>query len=154
MRAAGLALAALGIAGCQHIGPGTILTDRVSYNEALAASWQEQTLLNIVKLRYADTPFFVDVAQITSGYSKTRSGNANLSLAAGLSPDLQIGERLGGLVGYQTAVEDRPTISYTPQTGGDFIRHLSAPIPPKTVLFLMQSGYDAELLLDLLVDSV
>src|SRR5262245_5951135 len=70
-RAAVLALVLLGGAGCQHIGPGTILADRVSYNEALAASWQEQTLLNIVKLRYADTPFFVDVAQITSGYSKT-----------------------------------------------------------------------------------
>jgi hypothetical protein len=46
-----LAFLNLAPAGCTHIGPGTIVTDRVPYNEAVATSGKEQTLLNIVKLR-------------------------------------------------------------------------------------------------------
>jgi hypothetical protein len=64
-----LVLIAFGPAGCEHIGPKTILADRVPYNEAVGRTWQEQTLLNVVKLRYLDTPFFTDVTQIVSGYT-------------------------------------------------------------------------------------
>ena len=63
------ALVLTGQAGCQHYGPRSIVADRFPYNEAIATSWKEQTLLNIVKMRYMDTPFFVDVPQITSGYT-------------------------------------------------------------------------------------
>jgi hypothetical protein len=55
--------------GCRHVPKPSIVEDRLPYNQAIAESWKEQTLLNIVKLRYADPPFFVDVPQITSGYT-------------------------------------------------------------------------------------
>ena len=64
-------------AGCRHYGPRSITADRLPYNEAIASSWQEQTLLNIVKLRYMDTPFFVDIPQITSGYTIQGTATAN-----------------------------------------------------------------------------
>jgi hypothetical protein len=140
--------------GCQHYGPRSITADRLPYNEAIAMSWKEQTLLNIVKLRYMDTPFFVDVPQITSGYTLQSVGTVNGGIFPPVSPLASFAQQLGLGVNVQAAYQDRPTISYQPQTGSQFIRNLTQPINPGSVLFLLQSGYPADVVLDLTVESI
>lgn len=149
-----VALASLGPAGCRHYGPRSIVADRLPYNEAIALSWKEQTLLNIVKLRYMDTPFFVDVPQITSGYTIQGIATANGGIFPPANPLATFSQQLGLTLNAQGAYQDRPTISYTPQTGSQFIRNLTSPINPGSVLFLLQSGYPADLVFDLTVDSI
>ena len=39
---------------------------------------------------------------------------------------------------------DRPTVIYSPLTGVDFLKRLMTPVPPSSVLFMLQSGYSAE----------
>lgn len=141
-------------AGCQHYGPRSITADRIPYNQAIAESWKEQTLLNIVKLRYMDTPFFVDVPQITSGYTLQGTATTSGGIFPPVNPLASFAQQLGLTANLQGAYQDRPTISYTPQTGSQFIRNLTSPINPGSVLYLLQSGYPADLVFNLTIDSI
>jgi len=140
--------------GCQHYGPRSIVADRLPYNDAIATSWKEQTLLNIVKLRYMDTPFFVDVPQITSGYTLQGTAGAAGGVFPAVNPLADFAQQLGLTLNLQGTYQDRPTISYVPQTNSQFIRNLTSPINPGSVLYLLQSGYPADLVFNLTVESI
>jgi hypothetical protein len=143
-----LCLAAL-FTGCTHLGPKTVAVDRFDYSTAIADSWKQQTLLNIVKLRYMDLPVFVDVASIVSGYSM----QTGVSINGPLSSEKAIqGNFLAA--GGQAIYTDRPTITYVPMTGEKFLRGLMTPIDPKNIFFMLQSGYPADFLLGLTVESL
>jgi hypothetical protein len=135
--------------GCAHLGPKTVTTDRFDYSTAIADSWKQQTLLNIVKLRYMDLPVFMDVASIVSGYSMQTgvSVNGTLSSANAIQGNY-------ASIGGQAIYTDRPTITYVPMTGEKFLRGLLTPIDPKNVFFMLQSGYAADFLLGLTVESL
>jgi len=135
--------------GCRSIGPGTVNRDRFDYSTAIADSWKQQTLLNIVKLRYFDLPVFVDVSSVVAGYSLQTglTGSGTLSTESAVQ-----GNFLSGTG--QAIYTDRPTITYTPLTGQKFLRSLLTPIDPKNIFFMLQSGYAADFVLALTVDSL
>jgi len=144
-----LSLGLLAATGCQHLGPKTVAVDRFDYSSAIADSWKQQTLLNIVKLRYMDLPVFVDVASIVAGYSMQTgvSVNGTLSSSRAVQGDF-------ASIGGQAIYTDRPTITYVPMTGEKFLRGLITPIDPKNVFFLLQSGYAADFILGMAVESL
>jgi len=147
--ALGLCLATALLAGCTHIGPGTVPVDRFDYSASIAESWKQQTLLNIVKLRYMDLPVFVDVASIVAGYSM----QTGVNVAGTSSSDKAIqGDFVSA--GAQAIYTDRPTITYVPTTGEKFLRALITPIDPKNIFFMLQSGYAADFILGLTVESI
>ena len=49
------------LSGCTGIGPANVTRDRFDYTASVADSWKSQMLLNLVKIRYGDTPVFLDV---------------------------------------------------------------------------------------------
>jgi hypothetical protein len=151
-RLAAAVLASL-VAACTSIGPGTVPRDRIDYASAIGNSWKEQTLLNIVKLRYADMPIFLEVAQVIAGYQ----------LQSAIGGSFTAGNFTTGIVGPFTAAgtanaagtyTDRPTVIYQPLTGVDFLKRLMTPIPPSSVLFVLQSGYSADRIMPIMLDSI
>src|SRR5262245_11349428 len=143
-------LAAAGLlAGCAHLGPPSIAVDRFDYSSAISESWKQQTLLNIVKLRYMDLPVFVDVASIVAGYSLQTGVTVN-----GVYSSDRAVQGNYGAVGGQAVYTDRPTITYVPMTGEKFLRGLITPIDPKNIFFMLQSGYAADFILGLTVESI
>lgn len=149
LRAWLMALLPLLMAACSSIGPATVTRDRLLYNDEVAKSWKQQTLLNIVKARYLDVPVFLDVAQIVSGY--TLQGTVSLSgSTAGATPSAGS----VGTIGAQGSWTDRPTITYTPLTGAQFNRNMMTPITPTALFFTIEAGWPADLVFRLTVQTI
>ena len=148
---AGLSVPAvvLAIGGCASIGPATVPRDRSDYITAVGESWKEQTLLNVVRLRYGDAPSFADVSSVISSYSFQGQVAASGQVAGAPTPPFPLAI-LGGTAGYV----DRPTITYTPVAGDKFARSLLRPIPPSAIFELIQAGYPSDRILQLATRSI
>ena len=125
--------------------------DRHLYAASLSDSWKEQTLLNIVKMRYLDPPVFVDVGNIVASYSLVQGVSAGATIA----PDGG-GSSLGtnGTVGGFGTYSNTPTITYTPLTGSKFIRGLATPFPPEAIFSSIEAGMPADVILFASVASI
>lgn len=137
------------VAGCGGIGPRTIAHDRFDYTETLSSSWKQQMLVNMVKLRYGDTPVFLDVASVINQYSIETQVDLRLTW---MNPEITTGDSQS--TGAAARYVDRPTITYTPLSGERFARSLMKPIPPPAILSLIQAGYPIDLVLRTCVHSV
>ena len=134
--------------GCKSsIGAKTITGDQFNYAEALRDAWKEQMLLNMVGLRYAEAPMFLKVTSVINQYSIEGSITAAAppyELQAAAAPPLGIAGRFS----------DRPTITYMPLSGAEFTRSVLTPIPPRSIMSLIQAGWRADLLMRLTVRAI
>ncbi|MGJ0485734.1 MAG: hypothetical protein ACR65R_14575 [Methylomicrobium sp.] len=138
----------LSLPGCSSFGPSSVDRDRFDYINAIASSWKQQTLLNIVKMRYADTPVFLEVGQIISGYQLQGA----LTVGASLNGASAVGDILN--LGSAATYTDRPTITYTPLTGAHFLQVLMTPIPPPNLFRLIEQGWPVDMLLQVGAQSI
>ena len=140
-------LGCLLLSGCGGIGAPVIVRDRFDFNVAIAESWKSQMLLNIVKIRYADTPVFMDVTSVINlaGVQNTVNVGAGWSF-----PPAANSQSIGG----STTWGEKPTITYVPISGDKFTKSLLTPIPPSSLVVMMQAGWPARFLFTLCVKSV
>jgi hypothetical protein len=138
------ALLALSLGGCNSIGPGSVPRDRIDYVGAIGESWKEQTLLNVVRIRYGDAPSFLDVSSVISAYTFQGQVSGGVAVSSDLTATIP---RQLTTLGAGAAYLDRPTISYTPLSGDKFARSLLQPLPPAEVFELTQAGYPVDIVL-------
>ncbi len=83
---------ALAVAGCASIGPASIVRDRVDYSDSIADSWKRQALTNVVRLRYMDTPIFLDVSSVVASYGLGANvgANANINTSRSTEPGASV----------------------------------------------------------------
>ncbi|MEC5129486.1 hypothetical protein VSU19_22180 [Verrucomicrobiales bacterium BCK34] len=134
--------------GCAtRLGPGSIKSSHRPYNDSVIETLNEQLLLNLVRLKYRDNPYFIEVSSITAQQSLEGTFAATGNLPT-LSSRLQ-GIGIGGGGTYI----DNPTITFQPLQGEEFIQKLMAPIPMEAILKLTQSGWSINRVLRLTVEQ-
>jgi hypothetical protein len=122
------------LTGCAlRVGPKRLPHEEFDYSAAIATSWKEQMLTNPVKMRYADPPVFLDIAQVVSQYTLEASATVN-------TPDWR-GNPSGPAAGVFGRWAESPTITYNLMSGDKFAKSLLEPISPASLLQLVQSGW-------------
>ena len=163
-------LVVLVLTGCNAVGPKALQSARVDYNEAIAQTWNQQLLLNLVRLKYRDTLIFLEIDSVATQYSLSYGGSADSSLSpidntsrtlnlsgigAGATGSATSGRNQGrnrGL-GLDAGLEyvEKPTITYTPLKGQKFVTQILTPIPLNTIILLSQSGWSIERIMNMCV---
>lgn len=132
----------IALSACAGVGPQVFESNRAQYNMALQNTDDQQLLLNIVRLRYRDRPYFLEVSSVASHFNfQSRLG----ALTALGSP--QIEQEV--LADAGIVVEEQPTVTYIPLQGADFTQRLLTPVSLQTLVLLAHSGWSIERILKL-----
>lgn len=125
--------------GCR-LGPRAIERNRLSYNEAVKETSEQQLLLNIVRLRYVHNPSSLAVTTIADQHEVVSSLQLTpFFQAAGAGSVANYASRL--LPGGGVSGATRPTLSYTPLDDGEFTRRLFTPITLEGVVYLVKTTW-------------
>lgn len=135
------------LGGCTSLGVHQVGVDRVDYIDKLRDSEKQQLLSNIVAIRYGDAPLFLTVTSVISQYTREASAHVGATLAPASDSD-------GGSAGGEVLLRETPTVTYTPVTGSRFARSMLAPMPPASLLAMMEAGWASDDLLSVGVRSI
>ena len=109
------------------------------YNDAVRKTSDGQMLANLVRMRYYESPVFLQVASISTSFNL--SGNAGAS--ATLNENAMDNYGLSAGAGYS----ENPTITFSLPESGAYYGRLLAPLSAEQVTSLVLAGFDCELVL-------
>jgi hypothetical protein len=139
-----LALLTLMLISCKSVGPKYLPVDQFNFNTSISEASNEQLLMNLIRLRYSEPPVFLKVSSVINQY--TRSGSVRAQ--GGLNNAIPTGAN-SAVVGGNMAWSNTPTITYIPISGREFSYSLLVPIPPASLLNMIQSGWPIDLVLNI-----
>src|SRR5262245_49663992 len=137
-------VAVLGSACATGLGPRALRSERPDYNQQIVRSADAELLLNLVRLRYNESPLFLELGSVVAQYGYDASLNAGGTFGDGSS----------GTLGTALAYSEKPTVTYTPLAGEEFATRMLTPIPLESLLLFAQSGWSAERLLLVAVQQI
>ena len=136
----------LGAIGRQNLGPTTLAEGRPAYSTAVPRTSNQEMLLNIVRLRYRDTPFFLKISAIAANVS------AEVGIGGGAQfPDMT--PNVGNISG-TAKYRDNPTVTYAPLQGEAFVKQLLTPVRLETLRLLIDLGWSIDRVLRLCVQRL
>jgi hypothetical protein len=148
-RLAGIAIAStltFLLTGCHSAGPASVKLGRGQFNQAIQQTNSEQLLMNLVRLRYRDIPYFIEVASVSTSLEVQAEG-----ALSGTFPRRAANSYGAGL---GASYSEKPTVTYTPLQGEKFVAQLMSPVQTKTILLLYHSGWSVSRIFRILLQSM
>ena len=121
---------------CTHLGARVMPPDRIGYNKSIVNSELQQLLLNIVRLRYGDTPQFLSLNNIVSQFSF--QGGVSASFIRSMAPGLLT---TTVDVAPNMTYSESPTLTYTPMQGEEFVMRLLTPVEVQVIKMFLRDGW-------------
>ncbi len=149
MRIERVGMLALLISGCTVVGPSALRQSRLRYNETIKTTSEEEMLLNIVRLRYSDTPSSLAVSNIAAQFELAASLGVNPFFAAGADRSFATALPSASIGG-----ADRPTFSLTPLDDSDFARRLFTPLSLDGVIYLAKTTWPIQTVFRLYLENL
>lgn len=139
----GLLGVAILVSGCK-VANHALRSDFTDFNTALQFNQTQQMLLNLVRLHYRESPMFLQAGSLTASYESQVGGNI------GVTNDTAVETAAG--VDY--SFSSKPTVSYVPVEGRNYVQQLLTEISSETFCLLLRSGWPVAALGELLIDRV
>ncbi|MCB1085228.1 MAG: hypothetical protein KDK60_03915 [Chlamydiia bacterium] len=120
---------------------------RTAYNTAAQNTTNQELLLNLVRLRYSDTPYFLELNGITTQFNFSGKINPKIKIPGfDSSSPTEIGAEFGW--------SNQPTIQYSPLEGKDFAIQLMQPLDLRIIQGLIFTGWDVDRVFRLLIQNM
>ena len=142
MRKMLLLLVILPLTGC-ITGSKTVEHSFIGYNKAVCQNQRQQLLLNLVRMRYRETPCFLKTSSLNVGYSQSMSIGGNHS-----TPATRV--RTWGF-NFSANTSEKPTVTYSPVEGKEFQEKMLKKFDPKSFMSLVEAGWPLEMLISVMV---
>ena len=141
-------LGCLSLCGCFSLGTTRFYEDQLGYARALGDAENSETLLNVVRLRYGDTPIALQATQVISGYQLQRNVTGGFEFFPAANPSTF----LSGSASAQ--LQQNPTFTFQPVSGEQFAQSFIRPLSPAEILPLAMGGLPIDVLGRLTVQSI
>jgi hypothetical protein len=137
------------LTGCS-LGPTALKGNRLDYNTSIHKSNGEELLLNLVRAKYFEQPFFLLVGAVSSSFDYSASLGANRTFLD-RQPPSNINTTVLSL---GAEYSEKPTITYTPLQGEQNAKRLLSELNLEEFVLLARAGCPMDILLRMLVKQV
>jgi hypothetical protein len=122
---------------CGLYGPESIRATRTDYNVSIQQTNEQELLLNLVRLKYRDTPSFLSIDNVASSLEYNRSVAASATVPSQGITTFNLGAA-------RIELFEKPTAIYRPLEGKEFVRRLMTPLDLEVLILLANSGWPAD----------
>ena len=125
------------LTSCTLVGPATVNSGRLAYNESIVETNNQQLLLLVLRNRYGERGNLLALNSVTANVSVTTKVSTQLGFG-------DSGDYLGNLVPFGAGVvyEENPTIFYSPVGGEKYANRLMSPLSLRELMLFASNLTD------------